>query len=476
MKFRNTLLAVLLLAALGSFIYYYEYKGEAGREKAAQEQKTLLAFDKDKVSGVEIARPGQPAISLARESGRWKVTAPVATRADDDKVAQLLTTLGFLQVEEEIPDVPEADLEGFGLGASALRLTLQEGDAGGKSLLLGGKTAVGNNYYARRGDAAAVLVVSGGADQLVTTDLAAVRFKKVVGIDSFKLKRFQIDRGAVRVAVAHQDSAWRLEAPQPFPADGGKVQGLWFDVQSWEAEAFPAEAPAPSDLAAHGLDRPVLTLTVEAQELDAPLHVEFGRPSPNGDVFARRSDLPAIMKVKSETFDKLSGSLDAPNDLRDARVAPTDRWKIASLELLPAGAATPTVLVKDDEAKWRWGAKDGREMPEDQVNALLDAIEGLKATGYVDRPTAADQRETVLTVTLRESGETSPPTWTFRLGALGRTDGEARRALSSAAAPLYLVPDGEAVALLEKSRGLKEPEAAPATAASDPNNPPVLEH
>jgi len=476
-KFRNTLLALLVLTALGAFIYFYEYKGESEREKAQRDAKSLLVFERDQAAGFELQRPGEAAIALVKEADHWRLTSPVAARADDDKVSSLLSTLGFLQVDEEIPDVAPGDLEGFGLGAGAVRLAVKSSTSDPvATVFLGGKTAVGGSHYARRDGAGSVLVISGGADQVLSSDLASLRYKKVVGVDSFKLKRFQIDRGSERLAVSHQDSDWRLELPQPFPADSGKAQGLWFDMQSWEAESFAVESPAAADLAAHGLDRPLMTLTVEAQEQAEPLRVTFGRTASSSDLFAQRSDTPSIMKVKSETYDKIIQSMDAPMDLRDARVAPVDRWQVDSVEIVPSGAGQARLLVKDSEAKWRWGAADGPEMPEEQVSGLLDAIEGLKATGYIDRPAASDQRETVLNVTLREAGEGTPVSWSFKIGVQGAQDGDTRRVVASAATPIYLVPGAGAASLIEKSLALSKPEPQAAQAPADPNSQQPVEH
>ena len=58
MRFRNTLIALGLFAGLGAFIYFYEYKGEEGREKAERAGKSVLNIERDAIGEIEIVKLG----------------------------------------------------------------------------------------------------------------------------------------------------------------------------------------------------------------------------------------------------------------------------------------------------------------------------------------------------------------------------------------------------------------------------------
>ena len=45
MRLRNTAIALILLAGLLGFIYYYEYLGEESRETAEESGKKVLSFE-----------------------------------------------------------------------------------------------------------------------------------------------------------------------------------------------------------------------------------------------------------------------------------------------------------------------------------------------------------------------------------------------------------------------------------------------
>ena len=68
MNFRSTLVLALLVAALGAWLWRVE------RPKVEQEsaKKTLLAFPRDRVTGIELAYP-DVSITLRRNDGTWQV-------------------------------------------------------------------------------------------------------------------------------------------------------------------------------------------------------------------------------------------------------------------------------------------------------------------------------------------------------------------------------------------------------------------
>jgi len=476
MRFRNTLLALIVLAVLAGIIYYYEYRGEDERRAAEEAEKNALTFEREKVKGIEIVRTGAPPISLKKESGAWVVAAPLQTRADQEKVESLLSSLSWLRVEQRLKDVTEPELEGFKLKEPAGRITLELEEGKEPAVLrIGDKAAVGGNYYAAVPGSPEVLLVSSGVEQVLGSSLDALRYKKVVGLDAWKVARFRIEKrdgGAVAFGRDEGEDAWRLVSPIAFPADASKVQGLWFDMQSLEAEGFETESPSELDLEKLGLDRPAVTLTVEAKEGAAPIIVAFGVPSgdssPSDAAYARRSDMGAVMKVKRETLDKLGAAVSGLQEYRDSRAAPVDRFRLAGIEIQRAGGAV--TLVKDEEAsKWHWEKKDGPEMPSEEVNNLIDAIEGLKATEFIDSPGAGGEPPPALAITVREGGDEKGRSVTVKVAPAGGASG--RRVISTASSSIYIVPEAAAETLVDRADGIKAPGDKPAEAAEPTGEP-----
>ena len=79
MRPRNTLLLLLVLAALGAYVYWVELP----HEKREAEQKQLLTFEKDKVASITLEYPDHQ-IALARDADKhWRLVKPIEAPADD---------------------------------------------------------------------------------------------------------------------------------------------------------------------------------------------------------------------------------------------------------------------------------------------------------------------------------------------------------------------------------------------------------
>lgn len=162
------------------------------------------------------------------------------------------------------------------------------------------------------------------------------------------------------------------------------------------------------------------------------------------------------MRVDRTIFGKLEGILDAPDSLRDARVAPYNRFKLSKLEI--ERDQERIQLHKGDDSKWRWQSMDGPAMPSEEVNALLDAIEGLRAERYEDEAPDTETANPRVTLSEGEAGE--GPTVTLSVVGDGRF-------LSSRSAALYIVSAGAAEEFSEALAGITMPRAEPEPASED---------
>ncbi len=454
MKFRNTLLAVAVLGGLVAWIYFYEYRGEEGRLKAEEAAKKVVEFDKEKADGLDLIRP-EGTVSLRREGGDWKLTAPTNARADGEEVSGLLSTLSWLEVDHRMQVRPE-DLGEYKLGEPALRIVLHPGEGKPEvSLAVGDKSPIGSAYYARLGEAPEVITVSASVDKFLKTTAETLRYKKVVGLDSWNVSRFTVARGGSMLAFAKQGEDWRLESPVAFPAERTKVSNLLYDLTALRAEGFEPDGTALSSV---GLASPEATLRLEEKD-GRSVTVEFSSKDDSGLVRARRPDMPEIFRVKGDALDKLPVRAD---DYRDPRVAPVDRWELAEIRALtPAGEK---VVLKDEQSNWRWGAIDGPVLDRKAVDDLLDALDAARASSYREGPEAA-----------KKGIGTAAPTLTLRLKAreaaaavevrVGAEEGGRILIGSTASAAIYEVEKGLASKLVETASALKAPEAGGAAAA-----------
>ncbi|BAY97435.1 hypothetical protein NIES37_13770 [Tolypothrix tenuis PCC 7101] len=97
MKFsRTTLILILLALGLGSFVYFYEIRGETQREEVKEKKQQIFAFTADDVQSLKIATAK---LSLALERNpqdsppKWLLKSPVSEPANDAIVSYLMDLL-----------------------------------------------------------------------------------------------------------------------------------------------------------------------------------------------------------------------------------------------------------------------------------------------------------------------------------------------------------------------------------------------
>ncbi len=449
-RFLRTLAAVLAAAGLWALIYFYEYRGEAGRLEAQEAESRVFSIDEESISGVEVASTGG-SVALRRDGKGWAIVEPIETRADGDKVDSMLSAATRLRVEERLEDVPESELESFDLREPPTRVILASA-AGRVDLALGGRVPVGTGTYGMKAGEPAVLVLTGAVETLTSASLESLRFKKIVGVDLSELSGFTMAGEGADLGAAREDDVWRLREPVSFPADQGKIRDLWSGLAWLEAERVAVEKPGPEDLARMGLDTPALKLSLETAE--SAFSVDFGGTDESGAVFVKRSDLDAVMTVPKETLDRLQAARAAADGLRDPRLASMDRYRLDRIEV--AGAGASHVLIKAEGGEWRHGGGDGPAVRE-RVDSLLDAIEDLRASGFGE---GVPEESPELTMTLSEKVDEAgaiPSITTIRLLAEPGEAREDRRMLSTMSpSTVYRVPAMIVQTLIDRIGALGE--------------------
>src|SRR5206468_11558376 len=95
---------------------------------------------------------------------------------------------------------------------------------------------------------------------------------------------------------------WKLTAPLQVRADFGAVEGLVGRLQSAQMKSIAADE-APPDLKKFGLDKPEVTVNVNAGSARATLLV--GGKADDGTIYVRDASRPMIMTVESSLVDDL---------------------------------------------------------------------------------------------------------------------------------------------------------------------------
>jgi hypothetical protein len=143
---RTTGLLAALAVLLGVYVYLVEVRGGARREQAKAAATHLLPFPSETATELVIERAGERLV-CRKEGGRWRLTAPVRTEADEATVSRLLEDVTAAAIERTVEAEPR-DLAAFGLTRPTV-LTIAAGPRR-QSIEIGKENPTGSFVFARQ--------------------------------------------------------------------------------------------------------------------------------------------------------------------------------------------------------------------------------------------------------------------------------------------------------------------------------------
>jgi len=260
--------------------------------------KRILKFDRDAANGIELIN-GPTTIQLTRAGTEWRLSKPIAARADYATVEGIMTRLSSGQMQMITSETGE-DLRAYGLDRPAITVNVTS-DSSRAALLVG--KAADNGIYAKDASRPMVFTVETSLPTDLGKPLEDFRRKDMFDARSFTAKRVELRRGTETLSfektTADGKDVWRNAAGTN--VDTTKVEDLLTKLSNLRAQSFETEKH-PS------LNAPVLTAIVQFDD-DKTETVTFGRAG--ADAFGSRSDEPGTARVEASAFDEAVKAIDA---------------------------------------------------------------------------------------------------------------------------------------------------------------------
>lgn len=197
----------------------------------------LAAFfeDLDETSTVRMQGPAS-LVELAWTGDGWTANgAP----ADGEVIASFWQALGSAAVEDRVATNP-ANHARMGVSvdsAWALRIS-RDGDV--REILIGNQGTRYGTAFGRLPQEDDVFVLSGGVRAYVTRSVDQWRDKRVVAVDTSRVGRIEIERGAARYALVRVDSGWTFD--DGAPVDGAAVRGVLEELAGFLGSGFLSQS------------------------------------------------------------------------------------------------------------------------------------------------------------------------------------------------------------------------------------------
>ena len=161
MRFRNTLILIVILALLGGYVYLTEFRKQE-RQPIEERGKVLFDLKAADIVGITVRKPGEGTEQVARlrrEEGQpWQIEEPLQEPAYETTVNSLVESLAKLDASRQLEANP-GDLDIYGLKDKPLEIAIKLKDGKEHVLLVGEMNPTKTGYFVqRRGDPAVYLV------------------------------------------------------------------------------------------------------------------------------------------------------------------------------------------------------------------------------------------------------------------------------------------------------------------------------
>ncbi len=308
-----TIAAVLFAAVLGVEKYW---------RKAPPGLVALLPdFNAAEVTSVQFAPPGQLEIRAERTNQTWRLVKPVSYPAQAASIQALLQALERLAPAYTISasalrERKNTDAEfGFDLDKRTT-LTLNLGELR-KQLILGARTAPGDQIYVQLVGSEGVFVVDARLLQLLPAKVDDWRDTGLVDLRHLTFDHLVVSNASTVLHLKQEstNSLWRLTHPMSARADNYRLMELLQLLQTTRVIGFVSDEPR--EVESFGLNAPELELSL-IRGTNVLTAIQFGK-SPTNDstlVYARRTDFPTIVTVERRAIEPWLAPLEKFRDPR----------------------------------------------------------------------------------------------------------------------------------------------------------------
>ena len=430
-EFWKTGLAVLALAALGSYIWFVERKQEPKKE-GEHEKVTLIAVDKVKAKEVSFGATAGDGIRLVKEGSFWKLTAPFAAPADTSAVESILTSLEKLEADEVVAE-QVTDFAQYGLATPSRKVSaVVEGAPAPLAVDFGAKSPDGGSVYARKPGEAKVYLVASWVEGTFDKKPFDLRDRDLLHVKRDDVRSLEVAGPDGGFALARTEAGeWAFTKPLATRAGRWSVDGLLGTVENLRMDSVAGESVSDAkEVARYGLAKPARTVTLVTKD-GATRTLEIGGPAPDPSptpapspspgqkpekpkptkYYARQAGSALVAVVPATLADDLAKGM---GELRAKRLLEVATYETEGFDVVAAGAtktyAKTTTKDKDglDKTQWKRTAPDAKDLDTTKIEDALFKMGGVEVAEFVDAPKAASDYgldAPKLKVTVKAKGE-----------------------------------------------------------------------
>jgi Domain of unknown function (DUF4340) len=343
-------------------------------------------------------------MELQKQSEHWQIVKPLRSRADDQKVNDLLAQVTTSRIAKFVAD-DRGDLHPYGLAEPRGTVTMfTNDDKNGQLLQIGTSPEKDKEQvYVRFAPRGFVFAVPKKIEEVLSTKPNDLRDRHLVRFDQNQLDRITIDApGRTKTVLARKGENWTIANQKNEAANAAEARRLVETLSNEQVTKFVDDVS--SDLPKYGLDKPQIIVmlssfasenTAETTAGEHPLAtIAFGKI--DGDnVFARVGDEPFVVAVRRGLLDELFAD---PVQWQELTIY---KFKPEQVHRLSITTDREQSMARGANNQWQWIQGGGGAINATNVQSLLNTLTSLRAVRWVVNapPTAFEKPQFVITFT-----------------------------------------------------------------------------
>ena len=262
--------------------------------------RAVIDFPPASATRIEI-KSADRVIELAKSEAatnaepRWALTHPLAARADQRKVSELLADLSGLHVTDFVSEDPK-DVHAYQLDEPEREITVWTGESG-KTVLLGrALTNDASKVYAKLKSTDSIYTVPSSAARKFAVQANDVRDAHVLAFPADDVLGIEVLHGTDKISLVRTDSTWKITSPVAVAAEQAAVQQLLAHLGRLNATEFVADVA--TDLDKYGLAAPMATVSLHGERTNTLAQLLVGAPdASNACRFVKCANEPFVYGV-----------------------------------------------------------------------------------------------------------------------------------------------------------------------------------
>ncbi|MEO6741233.1 MAG: DUF4340 domain-containing protein [Chthoniobacteraceae bacterium] len=393
----------------------------AAKDLCDQTSKGVKEWRDHRLSDLTATQVSKVAVKTAKgefevekTSNHWSLTRPFKGRADDQKLADLISNATTPRIEEFVTDAK--DLGAFGLGEPRATVTFHaEGVKEPVVLQIGnakksdkpaekkegetkepGTPPAPTFVYVKLSTRDGVFSVPAAIESLLTAQPNDLRDQNIMRVQTDMVDRITLEApGREKIILSRSGEEWvrKIDKQADKPVNGGAANRLLSDLTTMKVSRFVADVAG--DLKQYGLDAPVATVTLssystegtpETKPGDRPLaKLMFGKFE--GDAgYAKLDDEPFIVAVPASL---LEGMWTDPLQWQELKVQELKGEDVAGFEVTRSGQPA-LAFDRDKDRKWKLAKGEGT-VSQGAAESLVNTLANLRAVRWAGATNAAAQ-------------------------------------------------------------------------------------